>query len=132
MGGADKALVFFAGRSLITAVIDRFAPQVSDIAISARGDAGRFAALGLPMWPAYRWMGRSCRLNWFISSDAAPSRDWPPRREGSIRPLASGPALWPPICADFWLPAQSQGCVILPRFAARSGSISPMSAALTI
>jgi molybdopterin-guanine dinucleotide biosynthesis protein A len=49
MGGADKALVFFAGRSLITAVIDRFAPQVSDIAISARGDAGRFAALGLPV-----------------------------------------------------------------------------------
>ncbi|MEO8240761.1 MAG: molybdenum cofactor guanylyltransferase MobA [bacterium] len=49
MGGADKALLPLAGRSLISLVIDRFEPQVERLAISANGDPARFAALGLPI-----------------------------------------------------------------------------------
>jgi molybdenum cofactor guanylyltransferase len=51
MGGADKALLPLAGRPLVAHVIDRFAPQVEQLAISANGDAARFAAFGLPVVP---------------------------------------------------------------------------------
>ena len=51
MGGADKALLMLQGKPLIFHVSQRFAPQVSALAISANGDAARFAALGLPVLP---------------------------------------------------------------------------------
>ena len=46
MGGVDKALVVFAGRSLISHVLDRLEPQVDQVLISANGDASRFAGFG--------------------------------------------------------------------------------------
>lgn len=49
MGGADKALARLGGQTLIARVADRFAPQVASLVISANGDPGRFAALGLPV-----------------------------------------------------------------------------------
>ena len=49
MGGADKALLPLSGRPLIAHVIDRFAPQVAGLAISANGDPARFAGFGLPV-----------------------------------------------------------------------------------
>lgn len=49
MGGADKALLLLAGQSLLAHVIRRFAPQVPALAISANGDADRFAVFGLPV-----------------------------------------------------------------------------------
>ncbi len=51
MGGADKALLRLAGQSLLGRVIERFEPQVEALAISANGDAGRFADLGLAVLP---------------------------------------------------------------------------------
>jgi molybdopterin-guanine dinucleotide biosynthesis protein A len=51
MGGADKALLPLSGQSLLAHMIDRFAPQVERLAISANGDAARFAAFGLPVLP---------------------------------------------------------------------------------
>lgn len=51
MGGADKALLPLAGRTLIDHAIDRLAPQVEDLAISANGDPARFARLHLPVLP---------------------------------------------------------------------------------
>lgn len=48
MGGVDKAFVRLAGRSLVAHVADRLEPQVERLAISANGDAARFA-LGLPV-----------------------------------------------------------------------------------
>lgn len=51
MGGADKALLSFRGRPLIAHVIDRFAPQVAALAISANGDPARLAGYGLPVLP---------------------------------------------------------------------------------
>lgn len=49
MGGADKALLTLAGQSLIARAVERLEPQVERLAISANGDAARFAGLGLPV-----------------------------------------------------------------------------------
>lgn len=49
MGGADKALVDLAGRPLLAHVIERFAPQVAPLLISANGDAARLSAFALPV-----------------------------------------------------------------------------------
>jgi molybdopterin-guanine dinucleotide biosynthesis protein A len=51
LGGVDKALVPLAGKPLIAHVVDRLAPQVSALAISANGDPDRFDRLGLPVLP---------------------------------------------------------------------------------
>lgn len=49
MGGVDKALLTLAGQPLLAHVVARLAPQVTALAISANGDAARFAAFGLPV-----------------------------------------------------------------------------------
>ena len=49
MGGGDKCLRMVGGRPILSRVIDRLRPQVSDIVINANEDAGRFAAFGLPV-----------------------------------------------------------------------------------
>jgi molybdenum cofactor guanylyltransferase len=51
MGGADKALLPFAGRPLIAHVLDRLEPQVERVLISANGDAARFAGFGCMVIP---------------------------------------------------------------------------------
>lgn len=55
--GRDKALVPLQGRPMIAHVIERLSPQVSDLAISANGDAGRFGWTGLPVLPDDTPMG---------------------------------------------------------------------------
>lgn len=47
MGGGDKALKPLAGRPLVAHAIERFAPQVGPLMLSANGDPARFAAFGL-------------------------------------------------------------------------------------
>ena len=49
MGGGDKALLEADGKPLLGHVIERLAPQVSEIAINANGDANHFAGFGLPV-----------------------------------------------------------------------------------
>lgn len=49
MGGGDKALKPLAGKTLLDHVIARFHPQVDCLVLNANGDAGRFAAFGLPV-----------------------------------------------------------------------------------
>ena len=51
MGGADKAFLRLSGRPLIAHVLDRFAPQVEQVLISANGDPSRFATLGCEVVP---------------------------------------------------------------------------------
>lgn len=49
MGGADKALVTIAGRTLLARMIERVNPQVERCVLSANGDPTRFAAYGVPV-----------------------------------------------------------------------------------
>jgi molybdopterin-guanine dinucleotide biosynthesis protein A len=49
MGGADKALMSLAGRTLIDRAVARLEPQVERLALSANGDPARFRALHLPV-----------------------------------------------------------------------------------
>jgi len=57
MGGADKALLPLAGRPLIAHVLERLAPQVEAVLISANGDPARFAAFGRAVVPDARPQG---------------------------------------------------------------------------
>jgi len=47
MGGGDKSLLDLDGRPVLTHVIDRLSPQVSEMALNANGDPARFAGFGL-------------------------------------------------------------------------------------
>ena len=49
MGGGDKCLLPLAGTPILTLVIGRLRPQVSDLVLNANGDVTRFAAFGLPI-----------------------------------------------------------------------------------
>jgi len=51
LGRADKAFIRLGGQPLITHLLERLAPQVEKIAISANGDAARFDAFPLPVLP---------------------------------------------------------------------------------
>lgn len=46
MGGADKGWVMHEGRPLIVSVVERFAPQVGSLLISANRNIERYATLG--------------------------------------------------------------------------------------
>ncbi len=49
MGGLDKPLLPLGDRTLLRHVIDRLAPQIGPLALSANGDPARFADHGLPV-----------------------------------------------------------------------------------
>ncbi len=49
MGGGDKGLLPLGSGTILSHVIERFTPQVKDIALNANGDAARFSELGLPV-----------------------------------------------------------------------------------
>ena len=49
MGGGDKGLLALGDRTVLDHVIDRLAPQVAAMALSANGDPARFARFGLPV-----------------------------------------------------------------------------------
>jgi hypothetical protein len=49
MGGGDKPLRMIAGKTILDHVIERLAPQCSDMVINANGDAARFAPWHLPV-----------------------------------------------------------------------------------
>ena len=49
LGGGDKGLLPLGQESILMHVINRLAPQVSDIALNANGDPRRFAAYDMPV-----------------------------------------------------------------------------------
>jgi molybdenum cofactor guanylyltransferase len=51
MGGGDKGLLALGSGTILDHVIDRFSPQVADLALNANGDPARFADLHLPVIP---------------------------------------------------------------------------------
>ena len=50
-GPRDKALLEIGGKPMLAHVIERLAPQVGDMVLSANGDPARFASFGLPVVP---------------------------------------------------------------------------------
>ena len=51
MGGGDKVLLSLGDRTVLEHLLERLTPQVAHIAISANGEASRFAHLGLTVLP---------------------------------------------------------------------------------
>lgn len=51
MGGADKGLQLHRGRPLAAHVLERLAPQVAGVAISANRNLADYARFGWPVWP---------------------------------------------------------------------------------
>src|SRR4029078_1294447 len=49
MGGGDKCLFPLAGKPMLTRIIDRLRPQVTDLVLNANGDVSRLAAFGFPI-----------------------------------------------------------------------------------
>jgi molybdopterin-guanine dinucleotide biosynthesis protein A len=49
MGGGDKPLRTIAGRTILSHVIERAAPQCEGLLVNANGDPARFADYGLPV-----------------------------------------------------------------------------------
>jgi molybdopterin-guanine dinucleotide biosynthesis protein A len=49
MGGGDKGLLTLGSQTLLSQVISRLSPQVSDLVLNANGDPSRFADFGLPV-----------------------------------------------------------------------------------
>jgi molybdopterin-guanine dinucleotide biosynthesis protein A len=49
MGGGDKPMRMIGGRTILSRVIARLAPQCNGLILNANGDPVRFAAFGLPV-----------------------------------------------------------------------------------
>jgi molybdopterin-guanine dinucleotide biosynthesis protein A len=49
MGGGDKPMRRIGGRTILSRVLERLAPQCGGLILSANGDVSRFAAIGLPI-----------------------------------------------------------------------------------
>lgn len=49
MGGGDKTLLPLGSGTVLSAIMERFAPQVGDMAINANGDPSRFASHRVPV-----------------------------------------------------------------------------------
>ena len=47
MGGGDKGLKLIGGKTILSQVVERFEPQVADLALNANGDSARFASFDL-------------------------------------------------------------------------------------
>ena len=136
LGGVDKALLRLGSRTLAEHVLERLAPQVDRVAVSANGEAARYAQLVLPVL-ADTVVGRGPLggvlrgLGWaaghgadallsvpgdtpFIPRDLAHRLGHAPAWAESAAGLHPLVALWPVACAPAlaaWLDAQPSGRV---------------------
>jgi molybdenum cofactor guanylyltransferase len=110
MGGADKGLMPFQGRPLVTQIVARLAPQVSGLLISANRNLDAYRSFGHP-----------------VITDALP--DYP----GPLAGLASGLAA----CPTSWLVTCPCDCPALPLdlvmrlLAAAAASAAALAVAVT-
>ncbi len=123
MGGDNKTLLEVGGTPMLARIIDALRPDASAIAISANGDAARFAAFGLPVLPDGAFAGQGplagvlAGLDWAAATGADSlltiPGDTPFVPAGLAAALAPSPAcaasngrahhliaLWPVACRD--------------------------------
>ena len=80
MGGGDKPMRTIGGRSILSRVVARLAPQCDGLLLNANGDPARFAAHGLPViaddLPGYPGplAGILAGLDWL--ADNRPGTEW--------------------------------------------------------
>ncbi len=80
MGGGDKALMTVGGVSILSRVIERVGPQVTELVLNANGDPARFAGHALPVVAdviqgfAGPLAGVLTGLDWAAAN--APGRPW--------------------------------------------------------
>ena len=136
LGGVDKALLRLGEQTLAERVLERLAPQVDRVAISANGEPARYAHLGLPVladtvvgrgplggvlrglaWAAELGAGALLGVPGdtpFIPRDLAARLGHAPAWAASAAGLHPLVALWPVACAPAlaaWLAAQPSGRV---------------------
>lgn len=75
MGGAEKALLPFAGATLLEAVLARLVPQVGTVALNANRHFDRYAAFGKPVWPDETHALPGPLAGWLAGLRRAPS-EW--------------------------------------------------------
>lgn len=75
LGGCDKGLVELAGRPLIGHVLDRLAPQVAEVVISANRHLERYAGYGWPVVPDLE-SGYPGPLAGILAAAARTRHDW--------------------------------------------------------
>ncbi|OXT00299.1 hypothetical protein B7H23_09105 [Notoacmeibacter marinus] len=77
MGGGDKPLLDLDDRPVIDHVIERLAPQVGQLAISANGDPDRYAHYGLPVLEDEKRLGPLsgvlAGMEWAVQQQNPPS-----------------------------------------------------------
>ena len=132
MGGADKALVTVAGKSLLARVVECINPQAERLVLSANGDPSRFSTFGIPVVPdtidgigplaglhaGMRWSEKNLPEARFVASVAADMpfipKDLVERlaegcgRDENTVALAASPAGTHPICG-LWPVALADG-----------------------
>ena len=58
LGGIEKPLLALAGQTILARIVDALGHSVAAVALSANGDAGRFAAFRLPVLPDGPYYGQ--------------------------------------------------------------------------
>ena len=72
MGGIDKGLQALNGRPLVQCVLDRLAPQVHTLLISANRNLPRYAELGYPVLPDQQATGPLAGLHAALAAATTP------------------------------------------------------------
>ncbi len=115
MGGGDKALLPLAGRPLLAHVLARVTRDADDVAVSANGDPGRFAAFGLPVL-ADAGLADAGLADAALADAAASGAGAVPggSRQGPLAGVLAG-MIWAAGEGHAWLVSVPGDCPILPR-----------------
>jgi molybdopterin-guanine dinucleotide biosynthesis protein A len=96
LGGGDKPLRKIGGRPMLSHILERLAPQVAKIGISANGDPARFAEYGLPVLADTGPSGQAGPLAGILSALAWANE----QGSGKVLTVAGDTPFFPPDLAE--------------------------------